>query len=186
MRLFLAVFPPPDVQGAAAAAADRLRAGDGGAVAWVKRENLHFTLRFLGDQDEAAAGRAEAAARAAAAESAPFAGTLAGLGAFPNAQRARTLWVGLTEGAAGMKSLARTLEDELNDRELGRTGQPFTPHLTIGRLRRGAADWRAALAAAPAVDATFRVEVLVLVDSTLAPGGSIYRVRATLPLGAAS
>ena len=61
MRLFFAVFPPPEVQRAAFALEESLRRpGDG--VSWVKLENLHYTLRFLGELGESGLRRAAAAA----------------------------------------------------------------------------------------------------------------------------
>jgi 2'-5' RNA ligase len=58
---------------------------------------------------------------------------------------------------------------------------PFAPHLTIGRVRMPA-DWSTRLATAPAPRARFRVERVVLVRSTLGPGGSRYEVEAEAPL----
>ena len=102
MRLFIAVFPPPDVQNAAYRAADPLRPGHD-AVAWVKKENLHYTMRFLGEVDDAGATNAAAAMREAAASRPKFAAALGGFGAFPSAKRARVLWIGMLQGAEPMR-----------------------------------------------------------------------------------
>src|SRR5512134_1285875 len=112
MRLFIAVFPPPDVQQAAYRAADPLRIGHD-AVAWVKRENLHYTMRFLGEVDDAAAERAAGAMREAAATRQRFGAALGGFGAFPSAKRARVLWVGMVQGAEPMRLLASALDEAL-------------------------------------------------------------------------
>lgn len=180
-RLFLAVFPPAGVQAAAARAADALRfAGDG--VAWVKRDNLHYTLRFLGDLGADDARAAGEAAREAAAASAPFDAALGAFGAFPDARRARVLWIGMRTGAEALRALAAALEHALAARGFGAADKPFAPHLTVGRVRDGG-DWSARLAAAPAVDAAFAVSELRLVRSTLAPGGSRYEPVLRAPLG---
>ena len=171
-RLFVAVFPPPAVGAAVMNIVDALRAR-GDRVAWVKRENLHYTLRFLGEVGEDAAEAAGDAAREVAVAHAAFDAALTTPGAFPHAASARVLWLGMGEGAEPLRALARSLEDALTARGFARAEQPFTPHLTIGRMRTDA-DWTARLAAAPAVDARFRVESLALVRSTLAPGGSRY------------
>jgi 2'-5' RNA ligase len=168
------------VCGAAANVVEALRTR-GDRVAWVKRENLHYTLRFLGEVDEAQATAATAAAREAAAAHAAFDAGLDAPGAFPHATKARVLWLGMREGAAPLRTLARSLEEALLGRGFGAADQPFAPHLTIGRLRVPD-DWSARLAAAPAVDARFRVDRIAVVRSTLAPGGSRYERLAEAPL----
>ena len=171
-RLFLAVFPSAAVLAGAARVTDALRErGDG--VAWVKRENMHYTLRFLGEVDAESAVAAAEAANEAAAAHAPFAAALAPAGAFPEPRRARVLWLGMSAGAAAMCALAATLEDALAARGFARDAQPFSPHLTLGRVRLPG-DWTARLAAAPAPRARFRVERIELVRSTLGAGGSRY------------
>ena len=184
MRIFLAVFPPPAAQEAAAAVIDRLRRpGDG--VSWVQRDNLHFTLRFIGEVGADGARRVGEAARAAAARCAPFEATLGPPGAFPNPHRARVLWLGLSAGGDRLVSLARALEEALEPRGFEREGKAFSSHLTIGRVRDPRADWTAPLAEAPTLDpggARFRVERLCVVESRLDPKGSIYTVRESADL----
>jgi 2'-5' RNA ligase len=180
MRLFLAVFPPRAVQDAAAGVIDGLRK-DRDGVSWVRRENLHYTLRFLGELGEDGARRAGAAAREAASAHAAFEASLDGPGAFPSAAKARVLWLGMREGADLLVALARTLEQALRTRGFDRAERPFAPHLTIGRPRT-VADWAQRLESAPALDARFRVSELLLIESTLSPGGSRYDVRERAPL----
>src|SRR5262245_52769846 len=98
MRMFLAVFPPSPAQQAAHRVIERLRRTDDDA-SWVRRENLHYTLRFMGELDEDAVSRLIAAAREGAVERPRFVATLGAAGAFPSARRARVLWLGLAEGA---------------------------------------------------------------------------------------
>src|SRR6266511_3757868 len=112
MRLFIAVFPPPEAQTLAYRAADLLRLGHD-AVAWVKRENLHYTMRFLGEVDDAGAAKAGEAMREAAGSRTRFAATLGGFGAFPDAKRARVLWIGMQQGAEPMRLLASALDQAL-------------------------------------------------------------------------
>lgn len=180
-RLFLAVVPPPEAQAAAARAAGALRSpGDG--ASWVKRENLHYTLRFLGELGADGARRASEAAREAASDHAPFEAALGAFGCFPNERKARVLWIGLAEGEAPMRALASSLEAALQRRGFDRADKPFAPHLTVARVRVPG-DWTAKLAGARAVEARFAVDRLVLVKSTLSPSGSIYEVAAEAKLG---
>jgi len=184
MRLFLAVFPPLAVREAAFAAAAPLRL-TGAGVSWVKAENLHYTMRFLGEVGEDGARRAaEAAAEAAAVEPA-FPAELGAFGAFPNPARARVIWVGMTAGAEALKSLAAALERALTRRGFGRADKPFAAHLTLGRVRDPRASWSDTLRRTPPLAggaARFTVERLSVVESTLSPKGSTYAVRAEAAL----
>lgn len=190
MRIFLAVFPSPEAQRAAFAVIERLRRpGDG--VSWAKRDNLHYTLRFMGELDEGGVTRVIEAAGEAAAGLPPFAARLGGAGAFPDARRARVLWLGLAEGAEALLALARAVERALGVRGFEPAGRPFSPHLTLGRARGGDGDWSPRLAeerSPSAADSAppFTVDRVRVVHSTLAAGGSIYRVRAEAALTGAA
>jgi len=185
MRLFLAVFPPAEVQHAAFGLVEALRRpGDG--LSWVKPENLHYTLRFLGELGEDGARRAAEAATEAAAKSREFAAALGGLGAFPNPRRARVIWVGMSEGGEALVALAQDLDRALAKRGFGAPDKPFSPHLTLGHVREPHRDWTAALAEPRPADpaSCFTVDRICVVESQLSPHGSIYTVRAEARLGA--
>jgi len=177
MRLFFAIVPPPVVQRAAFAVIRSLRE-DGDGVAWVKEENLHFTLRFLGEVGDSALGDVARAAREAVAGHAAFDAALGAVGAFPSPRRARVLWLGLAEGAEPMTALAASLADALGRIGFAKEERPFSSHLTIGRLREPQGDWTERLpAAAPEPAAVaFRVDRIALVRSQLSRGGSVYTV----------
>jgi RNA 2',3'-cyclic 3'-phosphodiesterase len=181
MRLFFAVFPPPEIQQGASRVIEAMhRYGDG--VSWVKPENLHYTLRFLGEVEDEHAGRAAAAAAAAeaAAGTRAFTATLGELGAFPNAARARVIWLGMREGGDELVGIARDLERALVARGFGKADKPFSPHLTLGRVREARRDWSATLARPRLPDPSprFLVRRICLVESWLSAQGSIYSVRA--------
>ena len=184
MRLFLAVVPPAATQALAAGVIDRLRRpGDG--VSWVKRENLHYTLRFIGEVGEDGARRVEEAAREAAASCPRFGVALGPPGAFPSTRRARVIWLGVIHGGEPFAQLAGALERALAQRGFAPEGRDFTAHLTLGRVREPGRDWTSDLAAAPAPEgpaARFGVEAIDVVASRLSPGGSIYTVRLSAPL----
>jgi 2'-5' RNA ligase len=188
MRLFLAVFPPPDIQAAAYARIEALRA-PGARVSWTRRENLHYTLRFLGEVGEDGARRAAEAAAEAASDHRAFAAELGALGAFPNPRRARVLWLGLTRGGEPLVALAASLDRALARRGFPPEGRAFEPHLTLGRVREPQEDWSTRLAAAaatvaaePATARGFRVDRISVVESQLDPKGSRYTVRAEAAL----
>jgi len=177
VRLFLAVFPPPEVQRAAAAVSDALRRpGDG--VSWVKADNLHFTMRFLGELGESGAKRAAQAADRAAAKHRVFQATLGAPGAFPRPAKARVLWLGIEGGATELETLARDLEAELRAQGFDRADHKFTAHLTLGRVRERDQDWSDRLAAVRVEPLSFAVDRIRLIESTLSPKGSRYDTRA--------
>jgi 2'-5' RNA ligase len=190
LRIFLAVFPPAVVQEVAARAIERLRRpGDG--VSWVKQENLHYTIRFLGDLGEDGARRAAEAASEAADRHRSFGARLGTLGAFPNPRRARVLWAGLAEGAEPLEALAHDVEAALRRKGFDRADRPFAAHLTIGRVREPGPDWTEPLEQAAAAfraegdAAHFRVDRLLVVHSKLSPQGSFYTPRAEARLAGA-
>lgn len=182
MRIFLAVFPPPAVQDAAAAVIERLRR-DRDGVSWVRRDNLHYTLRFLGELDDSGLERASVAAREGASDHRAFDAALGAVGAFPSARKARVLWIGLSEGGDALRALARSVEEALRRHGFDRAEKPFKSHLTIGRVREREQDWSERLAGAAADPAArFRVDRVLVIQSTLSPKGSRYDVRAEAPL----
>jgi 2'-5' RNA ligase len=178
MRLFVAVFPPAEIQRAAVATIDALRR-EGDGVSWVREDNLHYTLRFLGEVGESGARRVADAAERAVQGFAAFDAELGSPGAFPNARRARVLWLGMARGERPLVELAQALEAELGRLGFEKEGRGFSPHLTIGRVRELGHDWTGALEAARAATtgARFRVDRLSVVESRLNPKGSIYTVR---------
>ena len=194
MRLFLAVFPPPESQAlafAASAALKRAAAADGmgeKTVSWVKLENLHYTLRFIGEVGEDGARRITQAAEEAAAPVPRFDVTLGGLGAFPRPRDARVLWLGLAAGGDPFRDLARRLEKALAKRGFEPETRGFSPHLTLGRVRDRGLDWTQALASVNSLEndpaAGFTVRSISVVVSHLSPKGSRYDIRAEAALGA--
>ncbi len=196
VRAFIAVFPPASVVAALDAAIAPVRSrGDG--VAWVAAANLHITLRFLGKiapgQVEAVRRALIAAAGAASTSAAPFAVATAGPGAFPGPACPRVLWIGAREGAVELVALAARVEKALVREGFPPAEKPFTPHLTVGRVRAvGAVVAPSALAAAARFLALsissqrFEVGAIALVASTLAPDGARYEMIATAALGGAA
>lgn len=180
MRIFVAVIPPAEVQAAAHSVIDALRRpGDG--VSWVKAENLHYTMRFLGEIGDDGLRRVSEAATEAAASVPRFDAELGGPGAFPNARRARVIWLGMRAGAEPLAALAKALERSLATRGFEPEGRAFAAHLTLGRVREPREDWSAPLAAAHVGEGAMRrfaVDRLTVVESRLNPKGSIYTPRA--------
>jgi len=135
VRTFVAVEMPADVRARAVKLIEIL-AGVGADVKWVAPENLHITLKFLGEVELKETARICEAMQKAAFETPPFSLTLLGAGAFPNVHRPRTIWLG-AEDDAPMRALHQQLETRLQKLGFRKDGRRFHAHLTLGRVRRG-------------------------------------------------
>lgn len=96
-------------------------------------ENLHVTVRYLGNQNETSLGKLSQIGRLIADRHEPFTLDLSGLGAFAEVHEARVIWVG-TQNKKALQALHLDLDNELKDFKLEAEG-PYVPHLTIARLR---------------------------------------------------
>lgn len=179
-RVFVAVEPPQDVREALAGAISAVRERWSG-VRWETIAKLHLTLRFLREISNDEASRVCEAASRAAMRHHPFSARLEGVGGYPSPRDPRVVWVGVTAGSEEFRLLQRTVEDELDAEGFGRDSRPFTAHLTVGRVKGGLRGPRLEGLVVPGLD--FPVERLLVKQSTLAPGGSLYTDRGSYPLG---
>lgn len=181
-RLFLGLPLPPVLRDALEA---HLRGAFGGGVPGkpVPPANWHLTLRFLGQTSAEQHRRLAGALRSTALGSA-FDLELGGLGAFPRPARATVLWVGVSEGAGAVKALAARMEDAARAAGFTPETKPFSPHLTISRLR-DPADLRGTITAAPPFGGRMRVEEVVLFRSHLGGGPPRYEAVERFGVGAA-
>ncbi len=177
LRTFIAVETPPDVVGRAAQLAKRF-APVGADVKWVAAENLHWTVKFLGDINPRDLAEVCQAIAAAARTVPPFQMTVAGAGAFPNIDRPRTLWLAAGEGGDGLVRLAEAIETETTKIGFRREGRRYEPHLTIGRVRSGGPEQaelgRLLQEHADFAGGTMEVDEVVLFSSELRPEGPVY------------
>ena len=132
-RAFVALLLDEAVRAAVAAEIERLRARCR-AIAWVPADNLHITLKFLGEQSDGRLGEVQDALAAAVATLRPFRLGLHGLGAFPGLERPRILWVGVSEGALPAREVQARVAAALARRGFAGDSRPWHPHLTIGRV----------------------------------------------------
>jgi 2'-5' RNA ligase len=138
VRLFLACETGAAVAGAADALIGELRArvaqlAPHARLAWVAKERLHFTVRFIGAVD-AARRAAVREALAPALPHAPFDLAVAGVGVFPDRPPPRVVWAGLRSGAREMQALAHEVNARL-EAILGEEREQLRPHLTLARVK---------------------------------------------------
>ena len=186
IRTFIAVELSDDARVEAARLISRVEKLELRGVRSVRPEGIHLTLRFLGDVDSDSVPRIISAVGAAAAQSQPFALTLGGVGAFPNAASARVLWVGVDGEMTRLSELHKNVESELSNVGFKRDRRRFNPHITLARIRDrvSRADRRRLFETVSAVShdrVRFSVKTVTLFQTTLHPEGSIhtalYRAR---------
>jgi len=143
-------------------------------ASWERPEKLHLTLKFLGEIKPARIDQLKAAAERAAARVSPFPVKLAGTGAFPPKGPARVLWLGVTDETGGLAALQRRLEDECAAEGFPREPRPYSPHLTLARLRApaGVRPLAALHLETEFAAEVFRVSELVVMRSELGPAGA--------------
>jgi 2'-5' RNA ligase len=155
-------------------------------VAWVAPGNLHLTLKFLGAVPEVRIEPIAGALTEVGTDSRPFEARIRGLGAFPSTGRPRVVWAGVVEGASEIVELAGRVDVALTALGLPRDERPFSPHVTLGRVRRPARNAVLTDALGSASTREFgriRVTSLALVRSELGPRGARYTELASVRLG---
>lgn len=168
-RLFVAIDPPESLR----AELSRLGRDLAGSRA-TPPEQLHLTLRFIGEVDEATGEQLSEAL--GTVQAAGFDLTPRGVGFFPNARRPRIAWAGF-ERSELLEALQAAVETAIRRCGLAPETEAFRPHVTLARIRRP--DPRAArawLAAHHEFDApAFAVEEVSLYSSELRPTGALHR-----------
>lgn len=161
-------------------------------VRWVEIENLHLTLKFLGDTPRSRLPEIEAALRAACAGHAPFEIGFEGRGCFPNLRRPRVIWVAVRDRGLALARLQADVEKHVAPLGWPTEERGFSPHLTLGRVARGV-DRDGEEAIGQIVEKTVveqigvqRVTAVSLMQSDLRPSGPIYTRLLSVPLAASA
>jgi len=182
MRLFTAIDLPREVVTSLRKLIDSLRpaAPD---LRWSPPANLHITTKFIGEWPEARLDELKAVL-AAIPRRPPFPIAVRGLGWFPNPHNPRIFWAGV-QAPDELRTLARATEQSLAALGVPVEDRPYSPHLTLARVKAPAnlTALRQRIAALPAVDfGEFQPAAHHLYLSTMGPDGSIYTRLAEFPL----
>ena len=190
LRTFVAVDVSDAVRRYAESLKDELAACLSG-IHWTRRDNLHLTLKFLGDVPETELAGVCSAVRDAVCQQDPLEIECGGLGAFPDEQRPRTLWVGIRQGEESLRTLQGLIDKNLTEYGFPPERRRFHGHLTIGRISRR--DGLAADQLAEVEDIIKReqdaegvmmmVEEVITFSSFLNPEGRVYQPIAHARLG---
>ena len=176
LRLFIAVPIPDDVTRFLKNTRTALDQ-PGLNIRWVPVENIHLTLKFIGDIDAVSVDPIAERMDAAAGANAPFALIARGVGGFPNLRGFRVLWVGVDGDTRRLETLQRNVESELEILGLEKERRRFHPHFTLARARQRVDGGRFGLLDASwtqHASEAFRVDRICLFASVLNPGGAEY------------
>ncbi|MFX0205641.1 MAG: RNA 2',3'-cyclic phosphodiesterase [Candidatus Hodarchaeota archaeon] len=151
----------------------------------VKSYQLHLTLKFLGEVPEAQIKSIKQAIQTI--EFSSFDISLEEMGCFPNLNYIRVVWIGIKEGSENLKQLAELVEEKLNPIGFPREKRRFSPHLTLGRIKKLRNADKKQLIAIIQNSKTIRIgdqviDELILKKSTLTPKGAIYENLLVVPL----
>jgi len=169
------------------AATAPLRKAITGGVKWTPAAQMHLTLKFLGEFDAAHMAQLQEKLAGSCTAIGPIETAATTTGYFPPKAAARILWYGI-EAAPALIQLARLVEDACASFGYAREKRPFSPHFTIGRVRRDASPaelrtiQQALNAFAPKERHAFTITNLHFVHSTLTPSGPEYRDLFAIPL----
>jgi len=186
IRSFIAIPLAGEVQRAARKIARELQ-GEKDGMKWVPEDNLHLTLKFLGDVVDRDIPQVCKVIRESCQSIVPFELELEGTGGFPNDERPRIVWAGIVSGGDFLIDLVAQLEASLATLGFKPEPRDYRPHLTLGRTRSGSASpevvekikrfKRRRLGILP-------VDQVRLYASFLDKEGTTYNVMDKIPLGA--
>jgi RNA 2',3'-cyclic 3'-phosphodiesterase len=186
IRSFIGIPIPASLQKSAAKLVRRL-SGERDGIKWVPIDNLHLTLKFLGDVDNREVPKVCEAVRECCLPVGPFDLQLQGAGAFPDASRPRVVYANVVTGGESLTAIVSGLEVTLA--KLGFKPEPrdYIPHLTLGRARGGSRKGSPELAERIEANQSFdlgatEVEKVVIVASFLDKAGPTYQIMDTIQL----
>ena len=157
----------------------------GTRISWVQPASLHLTIKFLGETDEQVIDPLRGAVEQAIGSQMAVNVPLERLGGFPRPQSPRVLWVGPSENwekgidAKRITEIYATIEQACEDLRFLRETKPFSPHLTVARIKTGERHVGVSLAQSGVLDrpillGSLAVESVALMKSDLKPTGSVY------------
>ena len=153
---------------------------------WVRPQNIHLTLKFLGNMDPGDIENIGRAMAEAAGEYAPFTLTVGGIGFFPGIKRPRVIWVGLGGATDALRNFQRNLANRLATIGFPSEKRSFKAHLTLGRIRQAVNPNILGQTIQDYSDLgnlKFSVDRIILFQSDLKPSGAVYSQLKLVELG---
>ena len=175
MRLFIAMPLGHNVEINLGSIIDDLRTYTN-AVKWVAPQNIHLTVRFLGDTEEQRVLKIKQLLDKISSEHPIVKTSIDTLGGFPNLRRPRVLWAGINSNVEILEKLARQVELSVRELHFEKESKGFKPHLTLGRIRKpqDLARLVSRMESFTMDPLPIALDRIVLFKSTLTPEGPIY------------
>lgn len=189
IRSFIAIELPEEVKASLIQLQDELKLAGYTFVKWVDPKSIHLTLKFLGNISESKIAEVTRAIKEASEGIPPFQLEIGELGAFPNVRQPRVAWVGVGGEVDKLISLQQRIDTAFIPLGFTPESRPFTPHLTLARLREGASprdrqDFGELVRKTPfETKHKIRVAAVNLMRSQLLPTGAVYTCLAVVGLG---
>jgi 2'-5' RNA ligase len=155
-------------------------------VRWVRPENIHLTIKFLGDIYKTDLNDVSATLTESAGIHGPFSFRIKGLGVFPGIRRPRVIWAGIAGETERIAAFQRHLDQSLSNLGYPRESRPFQGHLTLGRFKGESHSGKLVDALNTQSDfesETVTVDRVTLFKSDLKPSGAVYSELGTVSLG---
>ncbi|MDP2921540.1 MAG: RNA 2',3'-cyclic phosphodiesterase [Candidatus Omnitrophota bacterium] len=146
-------------------------------VKWITEDQMHLTLKFLGNIDEGKIHEISSALSSISHDFKPFEITLSDIGAFPNLDHPRVIWIEIEKGADLLKTLAGKIDSRLEKLGFQKETREFKAHLTLGRVRTSKNMPQLVKIINEtqfAPETGVKINELILFQSTLTPKGTIY------------
>ena len=185
IRAFIAIPMPPRVRQRAVSIRERF-SHCGAVISWVHEENVHLTIRFLGNVPEEKIESVQEGIRRAVAGTGPFRMEVEEIGVFPNIKYPRILWMGVREPTQTLIALENRISSEMEVLGFPREEKVFSPHITLGRIKSLQGKNRFIQALHSPLQTLegekMTVEEVVLFRSELKRSGAMHTVLASIPL----
>ena len=188
VRSFIAIELPNELKVGLSQLEAQLKSGKQSGVKWVNPYSIHLTLKFLGSIAVDKISQITKSMNEAVQGISPFHLEVKELGAFPNLRRVQVVWVGISGEVDKLAQLQQRIESNLARLGFAPESRPFTPHLTLARLRNQASlDERQRLGELIAdtrfeVAYTIKVDTINLMRSQLTREGAVYSRISTVGL----
>ncbi len=180
IRSFIAIELPQNVQHGLGQLRSELKRAEHPFVKWVNPESIHLTLKFLGNIPFKQVAEIAKAMEEASRGIPPFHLEISGLGAFPNVNQPRVIWVGIRGEMNNLQKLQQNIDSALAPFGFAKEERRFVPHLTLARIKERASPAERKSLGELLISARFEisysidVETISLMRSQLTPEGAIY------------
>jgi 2'-5' RNA ligase len=183
MRTFIAIELPEGVKKQIDQVQAPLKKTDA-FVSWVKPQNIHVTLKFLGEVSEERIGEVFSGTAKALEGVKGFTMSLEGMGAFPDFRRPRVIWIGAGSGEQELSHMAQSIEAEMEKIGFPREKRKFSAHFTIGRVKspKNIQELAEMVESSDFRTEEIPVKEVVVMRSQLHPTGAIYTPLKKIPL----